>query len=412
ATHFVLLVICIASFGLNRSWAITYDVTKFGAVGNGSTDDSQAFLQAWKAACGDKSGGTPTFTVPNGKTFFLNSLAFQGPCQSQTIQVQILGSLVAPSQKSQWSNCLGNSWISFQGINSLNVNGNGLIDAKGESWWHRVTPTEEDNPSPPRGVCDRPTNNLPSKAMKFANCNGLLLSGLNIQNSPRNHISIDQCDGAQISALTINSPANSPNTDGIDMYRSKHVSITNSNFQCGDDCIAVNTGCSDVNITGVSCGPGHGIRWRTNVGSLGRGGSSAQVEFIRVQQCNFTNSLNGARIKTWPGGTGFAKNIFFDQISVNAATHPIVIDQHYCNGRSFCPEQTKAVQVSSVFFTNVRGTSGGKEAIKLDCSKNVPCQDIHLQNVSLTSSTPGGSVFATCHNAKGQFSSIPPVTCT
>ncbi|XAR71005.1 Polygalacturonase [Bertholletia excelsa] len=375
ATHFVLLVICIASFGLNRSWAITYDVTKFGAVGNGSTDDSQAFLQAWKAACGDKSGGTPTFTVPNGKIFFLNSLAFQGPCQSQTIQ--ILGSLVAPSQKSQWSNCLGNSWISFQGINSLNVNGNGLIDAKGESWWHRVTPTEEDNPSP---------------AMKFANCNGLLLSGLNIQNSPRNHISIDQCDGAQISALTINSPANSPNTDGL---------------TC-DDCIAVNTGCSDVNITGVSCGPGHGI----SVGSLGRGGSSAQVEFIRVQQCNFTNSLNGARIKTWPGGTGFAKNIFFDQISVNAATHPIVIDQHYCNGRSFCPEQTKAVQVSSVFFTNVRGTSGGKEAIKLDCSKNVPCQDIHLQNVSLTSTTPGGSVFATCHNAKGQFSSIPPVTCT
>ncbi|CAH2062651.1 unnamed protein product [Thlaspi arvense] len=247
-THFVLFVICIASFSLNPSWANTYDVTKYGAIGNGSADDSQAFLQAWKAACGDKSGGTPTFTVPNGKTFFLNSLAFQGPCQSQTIQVQILGSLVAPSQKSQWSNCQGNSWILFQGINSLNVNGNGLIDAKGESWWQGVTPTEEDDTNPPHGVCDRPTNNLPSKSMKFVNCNGLQLCGLNIQISPRNHISIHNCNGAQVSALTINSPANSPNTDGIDI------------MYVGDDCIAINTGCSDVNITGVSCGPGHGIR--------------------------------------------------------------------------------------------------------------------------------------------------------
>ncbi|CAH2062652.1 unnamed protein product [Thlaspi arvense] len=63
------------------------------------------------------------------------------------------------------------------------------------------------------------------------------------------------------------------------------------------------------------------------------------------------------------GGTGYAKNIFFDHISVNAAIHPIVIDQHYCNVRSSCPEQKKAVQVSSVYFTNVHGTSGGKEAI-------------------------------------------------
>jgi len=28
----------------------------------------------------------------------------------------------------------------------------------------------------------------------------------------------------------------------------------------GDDCIAINTGSSSINITQVNCGPGHGIR--------------------------------------------------------------------------------------------------------------------------------------------------------
>lgn len=29
----------------------------------------------------------------------------------------------------------------------------------------------------------------------------------------------------------------------------------------GDDCIAINTGSSQINVTGLTCGPGHGIRF-------------------------------------------------------------------------------------------------------------------------------------------------------
>jgi len=31
-------------------------------------------------------------------------------------------------------------------------------------------------------------------------------------------------------------------------------------FQPGDDCIAISGGSSYVNVTGIACGPGHGIR--------------------------------------------------------------------------------------------------------------------------------------------------------
>ena len=32
-------------------------------------------------------------------------------------------------------------------------------------------------------------------------------------------------------------------------------------YLLGDDCIAIKTGSSDINITNVDCGPGHGIRF-------------------------------------------------------------------------------------------------------------------------------------------------------
>lgn len=39
-----------------------------------------------------------------------------------------------------------------------------------------------------------------------------------------------------------------------------HVLIINLLSHTGDDCIAINTDTSFVNITNINCGPGHGIR--------------------------------------------------------------------------------------------------------------------------------------------------------
>ena len=35
------------------------------------------------------------------------------------------------------------------------------------------------------------------------------------------------------------------------------------------------------------------------IGSLGKNGDTAAVEFIDVRNVRFTNTMNGARIKTW-----------------------------------------------------------------------------------------------------------------
>lgn len=132
------------------------------------------------------------------------------------------------------------------------------------------------------------------KALRFSHCNNLQVRGLRHVNSQKNHVSINGCNDTIISGLVITAPRKSPNTDGIDISRStnlrildsvmatgKHLSHTYQFYQAiflctlyllidwvisllvinkGDDCIAINGGTSNVSISNIKCGPGHGIR--------------------------------------------------------------------------------------------------------------------------------------------------------
>lgn len=102
-----------------------------------------------------------------------------------------------------------------------------------------------------------------------------------------------------------------------------------------------------------------------SVGSLGQDGEEEFVEHVNVSNCTFNGADSAAKIKTWPvntisfnmrknyiiriirpyiciviltnenriqfskGGKGYAKNITFQNISVNQTNYPIYISQHY-----------------------------------------------------------------------------------
>ena len=70
--------------------------------------------------------------------------------------------------------------------------------------------------------------------LSFHSCNVLSVSKLNITNSPGAHIVINGCDGAKFSNLVIDSPGDSPNTDGIDISASKNILIEDSTIQAGN----------------------------------------------------------------------------------------------------------------------------------------------------------------------------------
>jgi polygalacturonase len=79
----------------------------------------------------------------------------------------------------------------------------------------------------------------PTQPIFFHNCEGLLMEGITIRNSPCWTISASTCRNITFSKLTISNHLQTPNSDGIHCSACQNVIITDCIFSCGDDCIAI-----------------------------------------------------------------------------------------------------------------------------------------------------------------------------
>lgn len=70
------------------------------------------------------------------------------------------------------------------------------------------------------------------------------------------------------------------------------------------------------------------------------------------------------------------------------------------------------MRVSNIVYNNVIGTSAIEEAIKFNCSENVPCEGIILNNVQLQYAKFGKDVISKCSSAYGiATQSTKPPSC-
>ncbi|EPS62496.1 hypothetical protein M569_12294, partial [Genlisea aurea] len=378
-----------------------FDVMNFGAVGDGETDDTDAFRSAWKTACQIESS---VVLVPSGYSFMITSTIFSGPCQRGLV-VQVDGTLMPPDGPDCWPESDSRrQWLVFYRLDEMTLTGTGTIEGKGQKWWDLpCKPHRGPNGSTLPGPCDSPT------LIRFFISSNLVLTGLRIQNSPQFHIKFDGCQEVFIDKLSISSPKLSPNTDGIHIENTKSVGIYNSLIGNGDDCISIGPGCSDVDIESVTCGPSHGI----SIGSLGVHNSHACVSNITVRNAFIKNSDNGLRIKTWQGGTGSVSGITFENIQMENVRNSVIIDQYYCLTKA-CRNETSAVYLTDVTYRNIKGTYDVQTPpIHFACSETVACTNITMSEVELW---PYDGILMDdpfCWNAYGfqETLTIPPIDC-
>lgn len=165
------------------------------------------------------------------------------------------------------------------------------------------------------------------------------------------HINFLECKNINLQHITIRAPQNSKNTDGIHIQRSSGINVTDAVIGTGDDCISIGEGSRNVHITKVVCGPGHGL----SIGSLGKVQNEQDVAGITVRNCTLTGTTNGVRIKTWPSSPpGLASNIDFEDIIVNNAFNPIIVDQAYCPNNN-CNNQVPKIVILIVITSFLIG---------------------------------------------------------
>ncbi|MQL72596.1 hypothetical protein Taro_004913 [Colocasia esculenta] len=353
----------------------TFDITSFGAKGDGVTDDSKALQAAWRAAC----------VVP--------SATIKIPSESKFLIRPIDGTILASSQLGDWSKSTLLQWVNFKWLNEFTITGSGTVDGQGSAWWNMT----QDHHHPKVSNCihikmheDR------CYALRFYGSCNVTVRDIRILNSPQCHLKFDSSEGVKVTNITISSPGSSPNTDGIHIQQTQDVQIEHSDIGCGDDCVSIQAGCSNVHVHNINCGPGHGI----SLGGLGKDNSLACVSNITVEDVSIRNALYGVRIKTWQGGIGSVRNVTFTGVQVSEVETPIVIDQYYCNKKS-CKNQTDAIAITGVKYKQITGTYSW-QPMHIACSDSTPCTNVDLVDVQLSPSSDSASLHdALCWKSYG-----------
>ncbi|XP_044955089.1 polygalacturonase ADPG1-like [Hordeum vulgare subsp. vulgare] len=226
-----------------------FNVEDYGALGDGTTDGTKAFVDAWAAACG-ATGLSATLLVPTAKSFLVGLTRFTGPCAFTRITARssVMGTITTPPA-SAWSE-KKNHWLMFYLVDGLTVTGNstGLLDGTGQTWWVDKCKAFHDC------VIKAPT------ALVVMNCTDVELSQFSSKDSPQIHIGLSMSGKVNVTQLTITALENSPNTDNVHVDRSEDVHITGLTIGTGDDCISIGPGSLFVTVDGIVCGPGHGVR--------------------------------------------------------------------------------------------------------------------------------------------------------
>ncbi|GAV87253.1 Glyco_hydro_28 domain-containing protein [Cephalotus follicularis] len=375
---FALVVCILVDQAIGKDQTNIFNVVKYGAVADGKTDDSKAILDAWSQAC--EFNGSSVVLIPHGK-YMVGPMVLTGPCKG-SMEFMVQGDLQAPTDEA--SRYLDH-WITFRYTNQLILHGGGTFDGQGASAWAYNNCLRDPH-------CKK----FPV-SLRWDFVTNSSISNINMVNSKNFHINLFACQHVEVRNVTITAPGNSPNTDGIHIAVSKEIQISDSSISTGDDCISMGPGLENINITNITCGPGHGI----SIGSLGDTANEGDVIGVNVLNCNLTDTLNGVRIKTWaPSFSSNVSGITFGNLYFTNVDNPIIIDQQYCPSRSCYQQASSSVQISDVKFSNIWGTSSTEVAVDLQCSESKPCQNVELSDINL-SLQGGGVAKSTCSNVQG-----------
>ena len=320
--------------------SVSLNVKRFGAKGDGKTNDTKS-IQAAILACPDKGRVyIPKGTYYTGPIFLRSNITIELAKNAILLgdidrnNYPILPGMIYNSSETDEYN-LG-SWEGnpldcfasiITGVNVENVNiiGQGIIDgnANNSDWWVDVRT---------RRIAWRPRGVFLNK------CKNITLEGLTVKNTPSWNLHPYFSQDLKFIDLKIINPKDSPNTDGCDPESCTNVDIIGVNFSVGDDCIAIKSGkiymgrkyklpSSNFNIRNCSMNFGHGA---IVLGSEMSGG----IKDINVSQCLFNQTDRGLRIKTrrGRGKDAIIDGITFSNIKMKDVLTPLVINMfYYCD---------------------------------------------------------------------------------
>ncbi|MBA0673433.1 hypothetical protein Goklo_024990, partial [Gossypium klotzschianum] len=173
-----------------------FDVRCFGDKGDGRTDDTKAFQDAWSDAC--KMEGS-TVLDPSKFTFLVGPVSLSGANCQPNIVFQLDGIIIAPT----YFQCWGNGslpWLDFTYLRGgVTVQGKGILDGRGSRWW------KDDGKEPKIPLNTSFQQISPIHALRLNASTNVAAKAITIQNSPQFHLKFNYCKRVVVHDMTADS---------------------------------------------------------------------------------------------------------------------------------------------------------------------------------------------------------------
>ena len=336
------------------------NITAYGAVGDGLTDNSEAFAAAIAHVAG-KGGGkvivprgiwlTGPITLKSNINLHAEAgalVVFDGDFDKYP--------LVATSFEGlETYRCL--SPINGKNLTNIAITGSGTFDGSGDSWraikrekltegqwkiqvksggvlsddgltWYPSEKSKKGDTAGNFNVPDLDTMEefeavkdfLRPVMVSLISCNKVLLDGPTFQNSPAWNLHPLMSENVILRNLTVRNPWYSQNGDGVDLESCKNVLIYNNTFDVGDDAICIKSGKDEDGLKRAI--PTENVIIKNNTVFHGHGGfvvgseMSGGVKNMHVSNCTFIGTDCGLRFKSTRGRGGVVEDIYISNIDM------------------------------------------------------------------------------------------------
>jgi polygalacturonase len=409
----------------------TVNLTDFGAVGDGLTDNTEAFAKALKHL---KKQGGGHLMIPDGKwltgpvklvsnvDIHLADHAVILGSTNKELYVQASDSLRDGSKKCH-------ALIYGSKLENVTITGHGTIDGQG-IWWRPVKQKKVDKevweeitalggtlkPDDKKNFIWYPFNlkkehNVPNIAsdpitqekmrphlVNITDSKNVMLENVHLLNSPKFHFVPTRIQNLIIDGVNIRCPHWAQNGDAMDPGNIQVALIVNCNISCGDDGICMKGG---VGQKGVDAGPQRDFLICNDTVYRAHGGFVIGSEFsggmqrLVVKDCRFEGTDIGCRFKSAPGRGGWCEDIYcYDIIMKDIRESAFLISSGYADrgaGVSATDSDNKDAffpDWSNITFRNITCV-GSKQAVEIQGLKGKPVHNILFDQVTILGNKKG-----------------------